>query len=269
MIAALPRLHAVTDDRVIAQGGVVARAGAMAAVAGASLAVHLRSRTLEGRELLALARELQQVLAPHGAWLIVNGRADVARAAQARAVVSGRGGLAAADIRRVAPQALVIRSVHDAHDVKLAAGEHADALMAGTGAGDHAAEPGLVRLASSTGLRVIAIGGVTPANTHEWLASGAWGVAAIRALWDAADPGAAARDFLAQLPADERVSLVINGAPRTARNGTLADLLAELGLDARAVVVEHNRKIVRRDGLAGTPLTSGDTIELVHFVGGG
>jgi thiamine biosynthesis protein ThiS len=35
------------------------------------------------------------------------------------------------------------------------------------------------------------------------------------------------------------------------------------------VVVEHNRRIVRRDGLAGAVLAGGDEVELVHFVGGG
>jgi thiamine biosynthesis protein ThiS len=35
------------------------------------------------------------------------------------------------------------------------------------------------------------------------------------------------------------------------------------------VVVELNRKIVRRPVLETTALTEGDTVELVHFVGGG
>lgn len=50
---------------------------------------------------------------------------------------------------------------------------------------------------------------------------------------------------------------------------TLDALLQHLGLDPRMVVVEHNREIVRRPRLAETPLAPGDTVELVHFVGGG
>jgi thiamine biosynthesis protein ThiS len=42
-----------------------------------------------------------------------------------------------------------------------------------------------------------------------------------------------------------------------------------LGLDARTVVVELNRQIVRRPHLGDTALATGDTVELVHFVGGG
>jgi thiamine biosynthesis protein ThiS len=50
---------------------------------------------------------------------------------------------------------------------------------------------------------------------------------------------------------------------------TLLDLLGHLGLDPRTVVVELNRQIVRRLRLGETPLAAGDTVELVHFVGGG
>jgi thiamine biosynthesis protein ThiS len=50
---------------------------------------------------------------------------------------------------------------------------------------------------------------------------------------------------------------------------TLLELLHELDLDPRAVVVEHNRRIVRRVGLAEVTVSEGDSIELVHFVGGG
>lgn len=66
------------------------------------------------------------------------------------------------------------------------------------------------------------------------------------------------------------LTLTINGASRSVPGpATLADLLAHLGLDPRAVVVEHNRRIVRRPALGDTRLAEGDVIELVHFVGGG
>jgi thiamine biosynthesis protein ThiS len=117
---------------------------------------------------------------------------------------------------------------------------------------------------------VVAIGGMTPGNTGAIVEAGAWGVAAIRALWDAPDPAEAARAFVAALPATRTVALVVNGESRAAPEGTtLAGLLAQLGLDPRAVVVEHNRRIVRRDALDAAPLADGDTIELIHFVGGG
>lgn len=66
------------------------------------------------------------------------------------------------------------------------------------------------------------------------------------------------------------VDLVVNGEPRRFEGvTTLADLLGALKLDRRSVVVEHNRVIVRREGLEGARVEPHDTIEIVHFVGGG
>jgi thiamine biosynthesis protein ThiS len=66
------------------------------------------------------------------------------------------------------------------------------------------------------------------------------------------------------------MQLVINGEQRAVtRSETVEQLLAELGLDARAVVVELNRVIIRRPALASTLLAEGDSVEIVHFVGGG
>ena len=276
MIARLPRLHAVTDDRVAAGPGVVERAAAMAAAGGPGLAVHLRTRALGGAAQLALARRLRAALEPHGSWLVVNDRADVARAAGASALALGRTGLAVRDARRVAPDLPVARSVHGAAEARAAEADGADFLVAGSvfatasHPGAAAEGPRVVEEAASGGLQVVAIGGLTPGNADGALRAGAWGVAAIRALWDAADPAGAVRAFLAVLPAVAPLVVTVNGESRAVPEGTtLRGLLAQLDLDPRAVVVEHNRRIVRRDGLAGAALAAGDVVELVHFVGGG
>ena len=66
------------------------------------------------------------------------------------------------------------------------------------------------------------------------------------------------------------LTVVVNGEERRVPGpATLLDLLGHLGLDPRTVVVERNREIVRRPLLGDTELVEGDTIELVHFVGGG
>ena len=66
------------------------------------------------------------------------------------------------------------------------------------------------------------------------------------------------------------LTVVVNGEERRVpAPATLLDLLAQLGLDPRTVVVERNREIVRRPRLGETALAEGDAIELVHFVGGG
>jgi len=66
------------------------------------------------------------------------------------------------------------------------------------------------------------------------------------------------------------LDIVVNGEPRRVPGpATLLDLLGHLELDPRTVVVELNREIVRRPQLGATTLAAGDTVELVHFVGGG
>jgi thiamine biosynthesis protein ThiS len=69
---------------------------------------------------------------------------------------------------------------------------------------------------------------------------------------------------------EHAITILVNGEPREIeREASLLDLLRSLDLDPRMVVVEHNRQIVRRPALAATGLTTGDRVELVHFVGGG
>jgi thiamine biosynthesis protein ThiS len=66
------------------------------------------------------------------------------------------------------------------------------------------------------------------------------------------------------------IEIVVNGETRAVPAGTtLLALLRQLELDPRAVVVEHNRGIVRRPALDDVTVAPGDAIELVHFVGGG
>jgi thiamine biosynthesis protein ThiS len=68
----------------------------------------------------------------------------------------------------------------------------------------------------------------------------------------------------------DTIDIVVNGQARAVTPGaTLLELLADLALDPRVVVVEHNRHIVRRPALGDVRVAPGDAIELVHFVGGG
>ena len=67
-----------------------------------------------------------------------------------------------------------------------------------------------------------------------------------------------------------RLALTINGEGREVPGpATVQELLERLGLDARGVVVELNRRIVRRPEIGVTALRDGDVLEVVHFVGGG
>ena len=63
---------------------------------------------------------------------------------------------------------------------------------------------------------------------------------------------------------------MVNGeARRFEAVDTIAALVTALGLDARKVAVERNLAIVPRSAYAGTALSDGDRIEIVHFIGGG
>ena len=76
--------------------------------------------------------------------------------------------------------------------------------------------------------------------------------------------------FVTEAAAGEIV-LAVNGDERRIPDGwTLADLLASLELDARTLVVERNGIILRnRASFASVYLSADDSIEIVHFVGGG
>src|SRR3546814_3894073 len=63
------------------------------------------------------------------------------------------------------------------------------------------------------------------------------------------------------------VSIILNGDERQVRKGSIADLVAALGLDVKKVAVERNREIVPRSTLADVAIAEGDALEIVHFVG--
>jgi thiamine biosynthesis protein ThiS len=66
------------------------------------------------------------------------------------------------------------------------------------------------------------------------------------------------------------LSITVNGEPRGFSTGmTVAALVAALGLDIRKVAIELNREIVPRSTYAQVALKSDDTLEIVHFIGGG
>jgi sulfur carrier protein len=62
----------------------------------------------------------------------------------------------------------------------------------------------------------------------------------------------------------------INGEKKEFKEGlSVAILLEKLGIGPGRVVVELNRDVVARDAHGATVLKEGDSIEIVHFVGGG
>jgi thiamine-phosphate diphosphorylase len=198
----LPRLHAITDGTVIAADDFPVRAAAIAA-AGAAVALHARDRSATGAALARVARRLLALARPPEAAVVVNGRPDVAAAVGAQGVQLGSDDLRPAEARASFPHGWVGCSVHSAEEAEAAVRDGADYLLVGNvyETTSHPGRPatglGLVRQTAGLGLPVIAIGGIDAGRAAAVRDEGAYGVAAIAALWRAPDPAAAALALLA------------------------------------------------------------------------
>lgn len=191
----MPRVHAVTDERIARRTDVDIVARAMVAAGGDYVALHARGRGLSGREHFDFARRLP-------GRRFVNDRLDIALAVGAAGVQLGHGCLAVRDARHLQPAWWIGRSVHDTAEAEAALAAGADYLVVGpvftTESHPERAPlgvPGFARIAK-LGRPTLAIGGVTQERAAALRDAGAYGVAVIRALWDADHPGAAVRDLL-------------------------------------------------------------------------
>jgi len=198
----LPRLHAVTDERVARRPDLAALAQALAAAAGSDLAFHARGRDLSGLEHFDLATRLS---AYPPARLFVNDRLDVALACGASGVQLGAVSLDPEDARRLDTRWWIGKSVHTFAEAEAARTAGADYLLAGpvfptaTHPAREPLEAATLSAIVALGLPVIAIGGVAPGRAASLRAAGVHGVAAIRALWDAEDGPDAAQQLLQEL----------------------------------------------------------------------
>jgi thiamine-phosphate diphosphorylase len=131
----------------------------------------------------------------------VNDRLDIALAVPTAGVQLGNGSLPVSAARALNPLWWIGKSVHDLAEAEAARTEGADYLVVGpvfaTASHPGRAPLGLERLqaiaSAVDGLPVIAIGGITADRVRDVKQSGAYGVAAIRALWDDVEPAEAAR----------------------------------------------------------------------------
>jgi thiamine-phosphate pyrophosphorylase len=203
----LPRVHAVTDGAVRALPDLGVRAAAIAA-AGSAVALHARDRSASAADLAALADRFVTLTLPAESATIVNGRADIARAVGAQGVQLGAGDPAPLDVRAGFGDLWIGSSVHSVAEAESAVAEGAGYLLLGN-VYETPSHPGrapigleVVRSASALGVPVIAIGGITTARVRELREAGAYGVAAISALWHADDPARAAIAFLEALADD-------------------------------------------------------------------
>jgi thiamine-phosphate pyrophosphorylase len=197
----------VTDRRATAGRPLAAViAAALRGIAGSGLrpeqiAVQLREKDLSGRELTRLAEALRLETATVGARFYVNDRIDVALAVGADGVHLGGESLSAPEARAIGPGLIIAISAHGAGELRAAAGRGDRAFdfaflgpIYDTPSKRHYGPPlGIAELAAAAplGLPLVAVGGIAPENVAEVLRAGARGVACIRAVMAAPDPGAA------------------------------------------------------------------------------
>lgn len=195
----------VLTDRELAAPRPVEDIVAACLAAGAP-AIQLRDKNATARALLEQATRLLRLTRRHRALLFLNDRLDVALAAGADGVHLGPADLPIAAARRAAPPPFLIGySTDDPAEARRAAAAGADYIgcgaVFGTTTKDVGGERiGLERLAQvvrAVDIPVIGIGGIGPENAAETLRTGAAGVAVIRAVMEAQDPGKAVRELLA------------------------------------------------------------------------
>ena len=184
---------------------------------GTRVAVQLREKDLSSAALFELAQQLRPITQRYEAALFINGRVDVALACGADGVHLGEGALLPAVIKQVAPGLTVGLSTHSVADVENARQRGADfvvfgpvfatpskAFLTARGLGD-------LGVAASGPLPVLALGGVEVNNVDACAEKGAFGVAVIRAVLSAVDPG----DALLRLVSRWRSAEARRGAART------------------------------------------------------
>ena len=202
------RLLLVTDPRPELAARVEA------AVRGGVDVVQLRDKRASGEagevrgELLTLAGELREVCARGGALFTVNDSVDLARLSGADGVHLGQeDGPTARAREALGLGAVVGRSAGSVGEAREAVREGADYLGVGTVFATptkpdaEVAGVALVDGVAREGLPVpwFAIGGVSRETAPEVVAAGARGLAVVRAILDAEDPEAAARELRAVL----------------------------------------------------------------------
>jgi thiamine-phosphate pyrophosphorylase len=176
-----------------------------AALSGGVDIVQLRMKRAGDDEVLAAARRFAAACADHGALFILNDRPDLVAAAAADGVHVGQEDMTVAQAREVVgPERLVGLSTHTPAQIDDSGDTEPDYIGVGpvyetpTKPGRPAVGLELVRYAAAHAqVPFFAIGGIGPTNLAAVRDTGASRIAVVRALADADDPEAAARELTA------------------------------------------------------------------------
>ena len=201
MLEDLPtRFYPIIDAAICEARGLAARDVAAACLRGGARLLQLRVKSGPSASFLELADAVVSQARSVGATVIVNDRADIARAAGAGGVHVGQDDLPPAAVRGVLGAGLIGLSTHDARQVDAALASEADYIAVGpifeTGTketGYTARGLDLVRHAAGRGKPVVAIGGITLERAPAVIAAGASMVAVITDLLATGDVEARVR----------------------------------------------------------------------------
>jgi thiamine-phosphate pyrophosphorylase len=175
-----------------------------AALRGGVDVVQLRDKELDDAALIAAAAPFREACEEHGALFVLNDRPDLVEACGADGVHVGRSDTPVEAARAlVGPERLLGLSASTMDELGDVAGADYVGVTAFTTPTKADAVAGgleLLRAAARTlAVPWFAIGGIDLSNVGEVTAAGAPGVAVVRAIRDADDPEAAARELRASL----------------------------------------------------------------------
>ena len=180
-----------------------------AALRGGVDVVQLRDKELSDDELVRAADPFRRACEAHGALFVLNDRPDLVEQCRADGVHVGQGDAPFAEARRtVGEERIVGLSATTSEELRGDPDYFGVGAIFGTPTKPESEAGGLelVRAGRDT-LRVpwFAIGGIDAETIADVAGSGAYGVAVVRAIRDAADPEAAARALRARLPVTDAV----------------------------------------------------------------
>jgi thiamine-phosphate diphosphorylase len=197
-----PRLMLVTQSNLMRPDFGTALE---AALKGGARFIQLREKEATPTQRCRLASLAKTLCDEYGAQLVINGDYRLAHKIgagvhlpEARPVARAR--------QLLGKHALIGKSVHSPEAALNAQQEGCNYLVFGSvfPTASHPGRPAagldaLRSIASQSDMPLYAIGGITPENIDHCLRQGAYGVALIRSVWEAADVEAATRRILAAL----------------------------------------------------------------------
>ena len=203
-----PKIILVTDSTYEDERIIEAVEACVRALPPFTFAVQLRDKKKDRRALRAFGEKLRAATRPAGpgtddagGLLLINGNPELAKEVGADGVHLGGTAMKVSDARGIlGDRAFITIAAHSDQAVKLGARDGADGALVssifaspGKAAGRGVEALRTARAVGGETFLVYALGGVERANAVECVLAGADGVAAIRALLLASDPGAEAR----------------------------------------------------------------------------